>query len=271
MIQPLLDAGIPAIIGINGAIASVSTIEFCAKLYEALAIGLTLDEAVHHARLHVLNFDQGMKLFDWGLFMVYMPSPEAVIFPRKQTAATKTKQRQARKEHETTIDNTLQLARELDGMNFGEIMSELSQRRVLILGRFTERRLKILEAIKEHLKNHENRYIPELFTFPKPKEKDLTEAIIGFAALSKFIIADLSEPKSIPQELQAIVPNFTSVPVVPIINKTGKVYATFESIQRKENVIKPIVRYDNQDDLLKKLDKKIVPEAEAKLIVMRNY
>lgn len=44
-------------IGVNGGVASTSTIEFCTKLYESLAVGLTLDEAVGRARLHVM---------DWG-------------------------------------------------------------------------------------------------------------------------------------------------------------------------------------------------------------
>ena len=153
----------------------------------------------------------------------------------------------------------------MDGMNFGEIMSELSKRRVLILGRFTDRRKKILEAIKQHLSKHPNQYIPELFTFEKPDNRDLTESIIGFAALSRFIIADLSEPKSVQSELQAIVPNFLSIPVISIINKTGRVYATYSSIERRENVIKPSIRYDNLVDLLEKLDKSIVPKAEEKI------
>ena len=67
--------------------------------------------------------------------------------------------------------------REMDGLNFGEIMTELTQRRVLILGRFSRRRLPVLEAMKAHLSGHKNKYLPELFTFNKPKSRDLVEAI----------------------------------------------------------------------------------------------
>jgi len=59
------------------------------------------------------------------------------------------------------------------------------------------------------------------------------------------------------------------VPVVPLINQTGKEYATFSSIKRRQNVVKPIVRYRDLDDLLKKLDEEIVPKAEAKLNEVR--
>jgi hypothetical protein len=264
-VKPLLKEGIAAVIGINGLVASQSTIEFCTKLYESLSVGLTLDEAVNRARMHVLESGPKLGLFDWGLYMVYMPSSNAVIFPRKLTTATTIRQKEVRKKHSSEIASTMQHAQEIDGMNFGEIMSELSRRRVLILGRFTERRRKILEAIKKHLSEHPNRYIPELFTFEKPHNRDLTESIIGFAALSRFIIADLSEPKSVQSELQAIVPNFLSIPVVSIINKTGKVYATYSSIERRENVVKPSIRYNNIADLLTKLDKAVVPQAEQKI------
>src|SRR5262249_15369029 len=44
VVEPLLEAGVPAVIGINGSVKSESAIEFCEKLYESLCLGLTLDE-----------------------------------------------------------------------------------------------------------------------------------------------------------------------------------------------------------------------------------
>lgn len=269
MVEPFLKAGIPALIGANGVVDSQSAIEFCAALYESLAVGLSLDDAVCRARMHLMEWSEKNGLFSWGLFMVHMPSPDATLFPRPAAPRVTNDQASVRRKHVATVSSTLRAAKELDGMNFGEIMSELSKRRVLILGRFTGRRLKVLEEIKTHLTNHENRYIPELFTFRKPKSRDLVEAIIGFAALSRFVIADLSEPKSVQSELEAIVPHFQSVPVVPLINRTGKEYATFASVQRRQNVVKPTVRYRDADDLMKKLDDEVVPLAEQKLTEVR--
>src|SRR5262245_45856527 len=85
------------------------------------------------------------------------------------------------------------------------------------------------------------------------------ESIVGFASLSRFVIADLSEPRSVQQELEAIFPRFQSVPVIPVINKSGKEFATFASIRRRENVVQPTLRYRDLDDLLKKLDAVVVP------------
>ena len=268
-VKPLLNAGVPVVVGVNGGVASISTIEFCAKLYESLAVGLSLDEAIGRARLHLFEWGASYNLFDWGLFMVHMISPEAVLFPRRPTTAVQRRQRTVRQAHEETIGSTLELVRKIDGMNFGEIMSQLTQRRVLILGRFSRRRLPVLNAIKTHLQSHKNRYLPELFTFTKPESRDLVEAITGFAALSRFVIADLSEPRSVQQELEAIAPRFQSVPIVPLINSTGKEYATFESIKRRVNVVKPTIRYRGVDDLIQKLDTQVVPQAETKLREVR--
>ncbi len=268
-VKPLLGAGLPAVLGLNGPVASQSTIEFCARLYESLAVGLTLDEAVGRARLHVMKWGRHLKLFDWGLYMVYMPSPEATLFPRAATRAVATRQEEVRQDHAATIGGAMHLARDLDGHNFGEIMSELAKHRVLILGRFTDRRLKVLEAIKARLQKHRNHYEPELFTFDRPEARNLIEAIAGFAAMSRFIVADLSEPKSVQAELQAIVPHFPSVPVVPLINRTGREYATFSALQCQNNVVKPTVRYRDLDDLMEKLDDQVVPLAEQTLAKVR--
>lgn len=269
VVKPLLDAGVAAVVGINGAVASISTIEFCAKMYESLAVGLTLDEAVDRARLHLCEWSLRQGRFDWGLFMVYMPAPQGTLFPRERDKAVAARQKKVQSKHNATIESALQMVRRLDDANFGELMSEMTKRRVLILGRFTGRRLKILKAIQARLEEHPNRYKAELFVFDRPELRDLVESIIGFAAFSRFIVADLSEPKSIQSELEAIVPHFMSLPVVPIINRTGKEYATFSSIRRRQNVVQPTVRYRDLDDLLEKLDGEVVPNAEAKLDEVR--
>jgi hypothetical protein len=262
-VQPVVNAGVPVVIGLNGAVASVTTIEFFTRLYEALGLGMGIDEAVGIARRGTMEWGARNSLFDWGLFMVYAQSAGAVLFPRELTTAITTKQRAVRRAHEDTVSRSVRRVRELDGMNFGEIMSRLSERRVLILGRFSTRRLPVLEAIKNQLAQHPKGYLPELFTFKRPDSRDLVESILSFAALSRFVIADLSEPRSIPQELQAIVPALQSVPIVPIINEGGREFATFSALARRPNVAQPTLRYKNADDLAGKLDRQIVPTAES--------
>ena len=83
-----------------------------------------------------------------------------------------------------------------------------------------------------------------------------------YASVSRFVIADLSDPRSIPAELQAIVPQFASLPIVPIIEATQREYAVSDHILRRESV-RPVVRYRDDVHLVSILDQEILAPAEA--------
>jgi hypothetical protein len=105
--------------------------------------------------------------------------------------------------------------------------------------------------------------LPILFDFKKSGERDLIESILRFAAVSRFVVADLSDPKSIPAELQAIVPQFPSVPVVPIIEASQREYPVADNILRRDSVVKPVVTYRNEAHLLAIFDEQVLAPAEA--------
>ena len=86
---------------------------------------------------------------------------------------------------------------------------------MLLLGRFTEGRIVVLERLRDELRKRG--YLPIVFNFDKPETKDFTETVRLLAGLSKFVIADLSGPKSAPYELGAIVSQ-TMIPFQPIID-----------------------------------------------------
>ena len=107
-----------------------------------------------------------------------------------------------------------------------DIIDTITSKVVLILGSFSEKRKSILEIIKEELQIRG--YLPILFDFEGPSSRDITETILILAAMAKFVVADLSSPRSIPQELNSIIPNFPSIPVQPIIEASQEEYGMFE-------------------------------------------
>jgi uncharacterized protein YjbI with pentapeptide repeats len=103
----------------------------------------------------------------------------------------------------------------LNNKKIRQVIDTITSKVVLILGRFTDSRKAVLDSIRDELRRHD--YLPVLFDFSKPVSRDLTETISTLAHMARLIIADITSAKSIPQELQSIVPNLPSVPVQPLI------------------------------------------------------
>lgn len=125
-----------------------------------------------------------------------------------------------------------------------DVIDTITSKVVLILGRFTEDRKETLDSIKEALQSRG--YLPVLFDFGGPNNRDITETIITLASLAKFVVADISSPKSIPQELTAIIPQFPSLPVQPVIERSQTEYGMFEHWNRYPWVLSKI-EYDESD------------------------
>lgn len=153
----------------------------------------------------------------------------------------------------------------LRNKNIREVIETIGKKAVLILGRFSFERKKILDAIKVELRKQ--KYVPILFDFEKPTCRDTTETISILAHLSRFIIADITDAKSIPQELQAIVPNLPSVAVQPIIHIHDYEYGMFDHFKRYPWVL-PLYRYDDLGSLLFDICTKIIEPAER---VVRKF
>ncbi len=124
-----------------------------------------------------------------------------------------------------------------------DFIDTITSKMVLILGRFSSDRKPILDKIKKEVQ--EKNYLPVIFDFDGPSNRDLTETIVTLASLSKFVIADISSPKSIPQELHSIIPNFPSLPVQPLIVEGQREYGMFEHFDKYPWVLDKIIYSEN--------------------------
>lgn len=173
-------------------------------------------------------------------------------------------------EPEITVDN-LEVAQFiyliLNNQKIREVIDTITSKMVLILGSFTPERKIVLEAIREVLR--QRGYVPVLFDFEKPASRDITETVTTLARLARFILADITDAKSIPQELMAIVPDLPSVPVKPILLASQKEYAMFEHFRRFPWVLETYLYTDN-DMLMTALSEDVIGEAEKKVEEIRN-
>jgi uncharacterized protein YjbI with pentapeptide repeats len=143
-----------------------------------------------------------------------------------------------------------------------DVIDTIGKKGVLLLGRFTEGRIEILERLREKLRDLG--FVPMVFNFDKPETKDFTETVRLLAGLSKFVIVDLTTPRSAPLELQAIVPE-CMVPFAPIIQQPQEPFAMFVDLQNKYHwVLQPVIEYPSVDRLIEVLKGEIVTPAEEK-------
>jgi uncharacterized protein YjbI with pentapeptide repeats len=177
-----------------------------------------------------------------------------------------------RNESKITVDN-LEVAQFihllLNNKNIRAVIDTLTTKAVLILGRFTDERKAVLDALRDELRKRN--YLPILFDFEKPASRDLTETVMTLASMARFVIADLSDPHSIPHELMTFGDKLLSVPIQAIFCPVPEhkwEYPMFEHLARFPHVL-PIYRYDNQQQLLDNLSTKVIDPAEAKVQEMK--
>jgi hypothetical protein len=100
-----------------------------------------------------------------------------------------------------------------------------------------------------------------VFDFEKPASKDFTETVRTLAGMAVFILADITAPRSVPQEAQVAIPEYM-VPFVPIIETGEKPWAMFQDlwIKYREWVFEPL-DYGSVDDLIPRLGSAVVQPA----------
>jgi uncharacterized protein YjbI with pentapeptide repeats len=186
----------------------------------------------------------------WGLNLSAETKQQNLIITREE-------------EPEITVDN-IEVAQFvyllLHNEKIRDVIDTVGKKGVLLLGRFTEGRIVVLERLRSELR--ERGYLPIVFNFDKPETKDFTETVRLLAGLAHFVIADITKPKSAPLELQATVPEIM-VPFLPIIEEGEKPFAMLQDlwIKHRDWVFEPLY-YSSLDALVGALDNEIIRPAE---------
>jgi uncharacterized protein YjbI with pentapeptide repeats len=146
----------------------------------------------------------------------------------------------------------------LNNQNVRKIIDTVTSKVVLILGRFSEQRKAVLDAIRERLRPN---FTPVIFDFEKPSSKDVTGTVETLARLARFIIADLTDPSSIPHELATVVPFLRTTPVLPLRLAGSGGYSMFDDFRAYPWVLK-VYEYTDAGSLIAALGDVIAPAEE---------
>jgi len=153
----------------------------------------------------------------------------------------------------------------LNNAKVRQVIDTITRKTVLILGRFTAERKAILDALREALR--QQGYVPILFDFDRPQNRDFTETITILASLSRFVIADLTDASSIPYELASIVTRFPiAVQPLTLISESKQEYAMFNDLRKRYSWILPTYTYRDLPDLLSSLQEHIIEPSERKAV-----
>ena len=175
-----------------------------------------------------------------------------------------------RNEPEITVDN-IEVAQFvyllLHNEKIRDVIDIVTSKAVLILGRFTDERKAVLDALRVELRNRN--LLPILFDFTTPPSRDVTETIKTLASLARFVIADITDATEVRVELHNIVRDFTALPVQLILLRGHPEFVSLSHLTKFPWVL-PIFEYDDREHLLASLDKSIVSPAEDAARKLRN-
>jgi hypothetical protein len=153
----------------------------------------------------------------------------------------------------------------LDNRKFRNVIETMTSVAVLLLGNFSPGRKPVLDAMRKELRSRG--YLPIVFDFDVAASRDLIDTVTTLARLARFVIADLSQPRSVPDELRAIVE--VQVPIQPVIDSAEKPYGTFLSLMQHSHVLAPF-KYHNTLELVAQFEDVVLRPAESKAREIEN-
>ena len=139
-----------------------------------------------------------------------------------------------------------------------DVLNTMTKKGVLILGRFKEGGLKVLQAVAEEVR--EKGYLPILFDFDKCDSLNFTQTVKIMVGFSRFVIANLSGP-SVLKELEATVP-FYDVPIIPIIEKGRDFPSMIIDLTIYPWFRWPPFKFSSKETLVEMLPKSVIAPAE---------
>jgi hypothetical protein len=109
-----------------------------------------------------------------------------------------------------------------------------------------------------------------MFDFQPSTNQTTIETIKILANMARFVIADLTDARSVLQELQAIVPGLPSLAVRLLIKKSAHEYGMLDNIRLYRSVVENTYEYESLEDVIASIEENIIVPAEAKVRELRQ-
>ncbi|AGY58263.1 pentapeptide repeat-containing protein [Gloeobacter kilaueensis] len=163
-----------------------------------------------------------------------------------------------------SVDN-LKIARFLhlllDNTELKDAIDALTLKAVLILGHFSPERQSVLAALQGELRRRD--HLPIVFNFAGSETQTTIETVRALAGLSRFVIADLADGRSIPAQLHTTVSELDNRAFVLIAEKSSRIHGQVENFLNRVNVVQAIFEYSSPEHLMASLVERVVASAQA--------
>lgn len=192
----------------------------------------------------------------WNLELDNQTQQKDLVITPLRSRGLNTRMGPAEGETRITVDD-LEMAQFmyllLNNEKVRQVIDTVTSKVVLILGRFTKDRKVVLDAVRGELRRMN--LTPVLFDFKNPERKDVTGTVEILARMARFVIADLTDPSSIPHELGTIVPFLRTTPVIPLRLAGSEGYSMFEDLRRAYTWVLRVHEYKDGPSLIADLPK----------------
>jgi uncharacterized protein YjbI with pentapeptide repeats len=149
----------------------------------------------------------------------------------------------------------------VDNKKIHQVIDTITSKVVLILGRFIEDRKAVLDRLRDELRKLN--LSPVLFDFDPSSNLDISDTVTLLARMARFVIADLTDPMSVQQELTFIAPQ-VMVAIRPIILAGRQPWSMFGDLRRRSRGLLSVHEYRDMEDLVQGLQSHVIAPAEAK-------
>jgi uncharacterized protein YjbI with pentapeptide repeats len=153
------------------------------------------------------------------------------------------------------------LALMLGGAGVRSVLDAVTSSLVLVLGSFAPADKPVLDAVRTALQRRG--HVAVVFDFERPAARDYAETVVVLAGLSRFVVADFTSAREVRSEVLQVRQLYPRVPVVPIAREGVELPITMVNVFDAEQLA-GLVRYDDVDDLVARLQDEVIGPAEAR-------
>jgi hypothetical protein len=154
----------------------------------------------------------------------------------------------------------------LNNAKLRAVIDTITSKVVLILGRFSAERKRVLDLVRRLLR--ERGYVPVMFDFEEPQSRNSTETVELLARMSRFVIADASDPRCVPHEISRL-DTLRSVPIKTLIEKGQVAYAMLKDFASCPHFL-PVCEYSDEKHLQEVFETEIISQAEERATQLRR-